>query len=96
MQGTTDRQTVRAPEPRLVPLGHALSLFLAITFVLCVLWGLATPPALHMHRAWEALLPGFEWLSLQGFLYGLIGAYLYGWYTAVVFVPLYRFFVRRG
>lgn len=96
MQGNTDSQTERTPEPRLVPVGHALSLFLAITFVLCVLWGLVTPPALHMHRAWEALLPGFEWLSWKSFLYGLAGSYLYGWYVAVVLVPLYRFFARRG
>lgn len=95
MQGNADSQPVKAPELRLVPVGHALSMFLVITFVLCVLWGLATPPALHMHRAWEALLPGFEWLSWKSFFYGLVGAYLYGWYTAAVLVPLYRFFARR-
>ena len=30
------------------------------------------------------------------YLIGLIEAYLYGWYAAVVFVPLYNFFARRA
>lgn len=79
---------------RLIPIGHALSLFLAITFSICILWGLVTPPSLHMHGAWEQLLPGFEFISLPAFFIGLIGAYAYGWYTAIIFVPLYNFFNR--
>ena len=81
---------------RISTLGHTLSIFLALTFAICVLWGLATPQNLHMHGAWEALLPGFEWISLPSFLIGLVGAYLYGWYGAIVFVPLYRFFSRKS
>lgn len=75
--------------------GNALSVFLAITFTICVLWGLATPENLHMHGAWEGLLPGFEWISLSSFFIGLAGSYIYGWYGAVVFVPLYNFFARK-
>ena len=48
-----------------------------------------------MHEAWAPWLPGFEWLTLPGFLIGALGAYLYGWYIAAVFVPLYRFFHRK-
>lgn len=77
---------------KIVPVGHALSLFLAITFTLCVLWGLLTPQAMHMHRAWEPLMPGFHWISLPAYLIGLVWAYFYGWYAALVFVPLYNFF----
>lgn len=80
---------------RITTLGNTLSLFLAITFVLCVLWGLAAPPALHMHAAWQDLLPGFTWISWPSFFIGLAGAYLYGWYGALLLVPLYRFFDRR-
>ena len=80
---------------KLVPLGNALSLFLVITFSLCMVWGLIAPPTLHMHQAWEPLLPGFSW-SLPGFLIGLVWAYFYGWYAAALFVPLYNFFNRKA
>jgi hypothetical protein len=50
---------------------------------------------MHMHEAWAPLLPGFEWLTLPGFIFGLIGSYFYGWYIAIVFSPLYRFFSSR-
>lgn len=77
------------------PLGNTLSIFLAITFSLCVLWGLIGPAELHMHPAWEPLLPGFTW-SVTGYLIGLAWAYSYGWYTAAVFVPLFNFFNKRS
>ncbi len=82
--------------PHIWPLGHALSLFLTITYVLCVLWGLLVPADLEMNPAWARFLPGFEWLTWRGFLIGLVESYLYGWYIAVVFAPLYRYFRRRG
>ena len=78
----------------LKPVGHALSLLIAISFVICIGWGLVMPASLHMHGARENWLPGFEFLTLQGFIIGLIESYLYGWYIALVFVPLYRFFNR--
>ncbi len=81
---------------RIVPVGNALSIFLAVTFTICVVWGLATPVSMHMHGAWEPLLPGFRWISFPSFLIGLIEAYLYGWYVALVFVPLYNFFNRKN
>ena len=74
--------------------GNALSLFLAITFTICIAWGLVAPQDLHMHAVWQDLLPGFEWISFSSFLIGLAGAYLYGWFGALVFVPLYRLFDR--
>ncbi len=76
------------------PVGQALSFFLVITYLLCIGWGLVTPPSLHMHGVWEGMLPGFEFLTLTGFICGLVGAYLYGWYIALVFVPLYNRFNR--
>ena len=80
---------------RLMPVGHALSAFLVITYLLCVGFGLIVPSEFHMHEAWAPLLPGFEWLTWSGFFFGLVGAYIYGWYIAAVFVPLYRFFSNR-
>ena len=83
-------------ELNVAPVGHTLSLFLVITYILCVGFGLLVPESARMYEAWAPLLPGFEWLTVSGFLFGLVGAYLYGWYIAVVFVPLYRFFKRRS
>lgn len=80
---------------RVVVVGHALSVFFALTYLLCVGFGLLAPARLRMYEAWAPLLPGFEWLTPLGFVLGLAGAYLYGWYVAAVFVPIYRAFSRR-
>ena len=72
---------------RIIPLGNTLSLLLVISYLLCV--GLVAPGQMRMYEAWAPLLPGFEWLTWTGFLIGLIEVYLYGWYIAVLFVPLY-------
>lgn len=79
---------------RIKPLGHALSIFFVISFSLCIAWGLVMPDNLHMHEAWSAFLPGFNW-SVLGVLIGLLGAYLYGWYIALVFVPLFNLFHKK-
>ena len=88
---------------RIAPFGHALSLFLAITFTICMLWGLTVPMHvmmgntqvnMHMHEGWTGFMPGFHW-SIAGYLIGLVWAYSCGWYTALLFVPLYNFFSRK-
>ncbi|MGM0632613.1 MAG: DUF5676 family membrane protein [Pseudomonadota bacterium] len=78
----------------IVPAGNALSVFLVISYLLCVGFGLLAPENMRMYEAWAPLLPGFEWLTWTGFLTGLVEVYLYGWYIAVLFVPLYRWFSR--
>lgn len=70
--------------------GHATSLFLAITFALCVGFDLMFPEH-AMYRAWQDLLPGFVWLSWKSFLIGFIEAWAYGWYFALFWVPIYNF-----
>lgn len=72
--------------------GHATSLFLSISFVLCVAFDLAFPEH-AMYGAWRTLLPGFEWISWTSFGLGLIESYGYGWYFALIWVPLYNFFL---
>ncbi|HCD55233.1 MAG: DUF5676 family membrane protein [Halieaceae bacterium] len=79
---------------RVAPLGNTLSLFLVISYLLCVGFGLLAPAQMRMYEAWAPLLPGFEWLTWTGFFIGLVEVYLYGWYIAVLFVPLYRVFSR--
>ncbi len=74
--------------------GWSLSLFLVVSYVLCVVYGLLVP-SYPMHPAWSALLPGFSWISWSSFFLGLAEVFAYGWYTAVVFVPLYNWFSAR-
>lgn len=74
--------------------GWTLSLFLLITYLICVGFGLLVPARFHMHDAWAPLLPGFEWLIRPGFIAGAIGSFPYGWYAAVLLVPLHGFFSR--
>jgi len=80
---------------RIVPLGMALGIALSLTFVLCVLFDLWFPD-LAMNAAWAPLLPGFIWISWAGFFVGLIETFAYGWYAALLFVPLYNFLANRG
>ena len=75
--------------------GHATSLLLAISFVLCVGFDLLFPEH-AMFEAWRKLLPGFEWISWKSFFIGLVESYAYGWYVALIWVPIYNVFARRG
>lgn len=76
-------------------LGLALSLFLAISFVICILGYLIFPGLPIAHSAISIFLPGFELLSWQSFVLGLVESLIWGWYIAAVFVPLYNFFAAR-
>ena len=79
----------------LTGVGHATSLFLAITFTVCVAFDLFFP-AHAMYQAWRALLPGFTWISWSSFFVGLVESYGYGWFFALIWVPLYNVFALRG
>lgn len=88
---------VQASTPRLpvIALGWALSLFLTITYVLCVGFDLIFP-GYAMYEAWIGLMPGMTWLSWPSFLAGLIWAFLYGWYTALLFGGLFNVVASRA
>lgn len=73
----------------------ALACWAAVTYLVCVVWGLVTPEAFHMHSLLETVLPGFRWLTLSGFLIGLVESFLYGAYAGLVFVPLHNLFWRH-
>lgn len=78
----------------------SLGAFGAITFTLCVAYGLVVPDAFHMVQFLEIVLPGFRWLSAGTFLLGLVESFLYGAYAGLVFTPLHNafsnYFARRG
>ncbi len=73
----------------------SLGLFGAVSFILCVIYGLLVPEPLHMKQLLLDLLPGFTWLSFGSFLLGLVESFLYGVYIGLVYVPLYNTLHRR-
>lgn len=73
----------------------SLGIFAAISFVLCVIYGMVVPESLHAAQALEAVLPAFKWLTFGGFVLGLIESFLYGAYAGLVFVPIYNALSRR-
>jgi hypothetical protein len=84
--------------PRTIPViafGMALSLFLVISYVLCVVGYLLFPGLPIDHAALAIFLPGFKLLSWATFCLGLFESFVYGWYVALIFGPLYNFFVCR-
>jgi hypothetical protein len=73
----------------------SLGIFTAISFVLCVIYGLIVPASLHSVAFLEMALPAFKWLTFGGFCLGLLESFLYGAYAGLVFVPIYNFIARR-
>ena len=90
------RGAARAPTAaiQVVALGLSLSLFLALSFTLCVLLGLVLPDW-GLHQPWLQFFPGFTWLTWPGFFLGLIESFAYGWYVALICGPLYNLFAAR-
>jgi hypothetical protein len=92
------RGAARAPNISRIPivaLGWSLSLFLAISFLLCVLLGLVVPD-FGLHQPWLQFFRGFTRLTWPSVLLGLVESFAYGWYGALIFGPLFNFFAARG
>lgn len=85
----------RRPQVPLVIFGLSLSLFLAISYILCVLGYLLFPALPIEHSALAIFLPGFTLLSWQSFFLGLVESLGWGWYVALIFCPLFNFFAAR-
>lgn len=73
----------------------SLALFGAVTFTLCVLYGLVVPRAFHGTPLLEMVLPGFRWLSVGSFLLGLVESFVLGAYVGAVFTTLHNWTARR-
>ncbi len=75
-------------------LGMALSLFLVISYLICVTTYFI--PGLPIsHAMLTIFLPGFELLNWQSFFLGLMESFAWGWFFALIFGPLYNFFALR-
>jgi len=71
----------------------SLGVFLAVLYVLCVLFDLLLP-VYAMNSAWSPLLPGFTWLTPASFLLGLVESFIWGLLSGVIFVPIYNYFIE--
>jgi len=92
----TSRRSQEMGGARSVPvaaLGLSLSAFFVLSYGLCVIGYLVGFPVDHAVLA--IFLPGFTLLNWRSFLIGLAESFAWGWYIALVFGPLYNFFVRR-
>ena len=85
------REVVQIP---IMEFGYALAAFFVVSYVLCIASGIVMP-SWEMHRPWLQFFPGFEWLTVQGFIIGLIESVVYAWYVAVLFGWLFNRFVAR-
>ena len=74
----------------------SLAIFAALTYVLCVAYGLVAPKGLHATQLLEFALPGFRWLTVGSFALGLVETFLYGAYAGLVFTPIYNLVQRRA
>lgn len=77
----------------IITLGLSLSVFFAITYLLCLAFILIIPDV-RLHVPWFQFLPGFS-LSAPGILLGLVESVAYGWYVGLLFGFLFNFFARR-
>jgi hypothetical protein len=78
-----------------VALGCSLSIFAMLTYSLCVALMFVVPDQ-GLHRAWLQFLPYFQGLNWSSYLIGLAEVFVYSWYIALVFAPLYNFIAARS
>jgi len=95
MVGNIPMPAHRAHVIPVLALGMALSLFLAISYTLCVLGYVFWPNLPIEHSALSIFLPGFTLLSWSSFALGLVESFGWGWYIALIFAPIYNFFAAR-
>ncbi|MEJ7930211.1 DUF5676 family membrane protein [Ramlibacter sp. AN1015] len=73
----------------------SLALTTALLYLLCIAYGLTNPSSGHMREFLAITLPGFEWLTPQGLLVGLVKSFLYGGLIGLVYAPVYNVLARR-
>lgn len=76
-------------------LGLALSLFLALSYILCIAGYKLLPNLPIEHSALAIFLPGFRLLTWRSFWTGLAESVAWGWYVALVFGSIYNFLRSR-
>ena len=82
------------PAIRLVPLGLSLSIFFAISFLLCAVADVI--PWLQDFHFLKAFYPDIDWARPEMIGAGAVWAFLSGWYVALAFGSLYNYFAARA
>ena len=77
------------------PIAWTLAVFSAVVFTLDILLGALFPNWWVMQKLYEFLLPGFTFISWGTYFLGLVEIFIGGFLTAVIFVPIYNYFVNR-
>lgn len=77
------------------PIAWTLAVFVSVVYTLDVIAGLILPNWYVMQNFWELILPDYEFISWGSFLLGLVEAFVGGFLTAVIFVPIYNTFAGR-
>jgi len=77
-------------------IAKSLGSFAAISYVLCIGFGLLAPNWLHASWLLEAMLRGFTSLSFRSFLLGLVEASVYGAWAGFLYSTLYNYFAGRA
>lgn len=72
----------------------SLATFSAITYLLCVAYGLVVPTTWHSAGLLERILPGFTWLTYPSFILGLVEALVYGAYAGALYTVLHNTFLE--
>lgn len=80
----------------IVAFGLSLGLFFVVSYLLCIVGYLAFPTWPIPHATLTLLLPGFELLTVPSFFLGLGESFVYGWYIALVFGPIYNAVAARS
>jgi len=94
-RGQSERTHAKAPPAiALVPLGLSLSIFLAISFLLCAVGELI--PGLQNFHFLRALYPDTDWTRPEMIGAGAVWAFLVGWYVALGVGSLYNFISPRA
>ena len=83
------------PRIPLVVFGLSLGIFFTVTYALCVLFYFLFPDMIQNHAVLSLFLPGFKLITWPSFLLGLVESFIYAWYVALIFCPLFNFFAAR-
>ena len=69
----------------------SMAIWTAVSFVLCVVYGLLTPHGGHMEAFLLQVLPWYELRSGKGFFLALVQSFLDGGYAGLAFALIYNF-----
>ena len=93
--GTESQSRAHFPRIPVLVFGLSLSIFLALTYLLCAIFLVLFPDVPVSHSFLGLFVPWFKPLSWIDLLNGLMEAIVDGWYFAAVFGVLYNFFASR-